>query len=92
MRNRREDETLARCGGRLRGRLKYFDYFGWNLPIEGVTAADLVSRPRGSWRVVFSLSHCPRAMWWSADRNNKEISKRGAAAFLARFGSVSGPG
>ena len=40
----------------------------------------------------FTLSHWPRAMWWSADKNNKEISKSGAAAFLARFGPILGPG
>ena len=34
----------------------------------------------------FALCHWPRAMRWSADRNNTKISKSGAAAFLARSG------
>ena len=32
--------------------------------------------PRGSWRVVFTLSlssHWPRALWMSADRNNSLV-------------------
>ena len=29
-------------------------------------------------------------MWWSTDRDNKHKSKRGAATFLARFGSGLG--
>ena len=32
---------------------------------------DLTMCPPGSWRVVFTPSHWPRAMWWSADRNSK---------------------
>ena len=53
--------------------------------------ADLAFWPRGSWRIVFALFHWPRAMWWSADRNNKGILKSGAVAFLARFWPVLGP-
>ena len=46
--------------------------------------------------VVFTLSRWPRAMWWSADRNDILYSgvksKSGAAAFLARFWPLLGPG
>ena len=38
------------------------------------------------------LSHWPGATWWPADRNDKDISKSGAAAFLARIGSGLGSG
>ena len=45
--------------------------------------------------MVFTLSHWPRAVWWSADRNddnNFDKNESGAAAFLARFGSGLGSG
>ena len=48
--------------------------------------------PPGSWMAVFALSHWPRATWWSADRNNKTMSKSGAASFLNRFWPDLGPG
>ena len=38
-------------------------------------------------RVAFTLSPWPRAMWWSADRNNNRNPK----AAQPRFSPISGP-
>ena len=45
--------------------------------------------PHGSWRVVFTLSHWPRAMWWPAGWNTKTMA---IAHFWPDLGSGLGVG